>query len=204
MDPFIELKPREMPPRRSRRTAGKDPALLEEVEKNEGKPGGENDGLGKTVDKGKKINADNVVQLEGAAIEEVVGSTEEKVEVDIKETVVTSKSIKEGFGKQNSVEKLEDTEASCCGGIRQVGDGKEVATNSEKDAQNACRLGDHVEPGPSRGQASHLQITKKVASSSRRLNASSSEEEFYSGEEEVIIFLLILLRASSVCIKFVG
>ena len=196
-----------MPPRRSRRTAGKDPVLLEVVEneKDEGKPGGEDDGLGKNFDQGKKINADNVVMLEGAAIGDVVGSTEEQLEVDVKETVVTSKSVRKGFGKQNSVKKFEDTEASCCGGIRQVGDGKEVATNSEKDAQNTCRLGDHVEPSPSRGQASHLQTTKKVASSSRRLNASSSEEEFYSGEEEVIvIFLLILLRVLSVCIKFVG
>ena len=184
-----------MPPRRSRRTAGKDPVLLEEVEKVEGKPGGDDDGLGKTVDLGKEADADNVVELESAAIKCGVGSTEEKAEVGVKETVVMSKSNKTDFGQQNSVENLDNTEVSCCGGISQVGNGngKKAATNSEEDAQNANRLGNCVEPGPSGGQVNQFHQTKKVASSGRCLNASSSEEEFYSGEEEVIVNFLLRL-----------
>ena len=182
-----------MPPRRSRRTAGKDPVLLEEVE---GKPGGD-DGVGKTVGQGKEAEVDNVavVELEGAAIR---GSTEKHAEASVKEPVVMSKSTKEDLGKQSSVENLEDPEASCCGGILQAGDGngKKSATNSMKNTQNASWPGNRVEQGSSGGQGNHLSKTNKVLSSSRRLNASSSEEEFYSGEEEVNdIFLLALLRA---------
>ena len=195
-----------MPPRRSRRTAGKDPEQPV-VEKVEGKPGGDDDGLGKTVDQGKEVNADSVVQLEGAAIRDIVGSNEEKAEVGVKETVVTAKIIKEDLGKPSSVENPNNTEVSCCGEILQAGEGegrKEV-TNSEKEAQNTIGLGNCDEPSSSGGRGNHLPKIKKVASTGRRLNASSSEEEFYSGEEEVIvIFLLILLRVLSVCIKFVG
>ena len=195
-----------MPPRRSRRTAGKDPEQPV-VEKVEGKPGGDDDGLGKTVDQGKEVNADSVARLEGAAIRDIVGSNEEKAEVGVKETVVTSKSVKEDLGKPSSVENPNNTEVSCCGEILQAGEGegKKVVTNSEKDAQNTIGLGNCDEPSSSGGRGNHLPKINKVASSGRRLNASSSEEDFYSGEEEVIfIFLLILLRGLSVCIKLVG
>ena len=196
-----------MPPRRSRRTAGKDPEQLEVVEKVEGKPGGGDDYLSKTVGQGKEVNADSLVQLEGAAIRDIVGSTEEKAEVGVKETVVTSKSVKEDLGKPSSVENPNSTEVSCCGEILQAGEGegRKVVTNSEKEAQNTIGLGNCNEPSSSGGRGNHLPKIKKVASSGRRLNASSSEEDFYSGEEEVIfIFLLILLRGLSVCIKLVG
>ena len=173
-----------MPPRRSRRTAGQDPVQLEVVEKDEGRSRGDDDGMGKTVDKGKEVNADNVVMLEGVAIKDAVGSTEEHAEASVKEPVVMSKSTKEDLGKQSSMENLDNTEASSCGGILQVsdGNGKKAAANT----RNASRLGDCVEPGPSGGRGNPLQNTKKALSSNRRLNASSSEEEIYSGEEEVI------------------
>ena len=186
-EPIVELNRREMPPRRSRRTAGQDPdqlevaEVVEVVEKGQRKPGGVKY-VGKVAADGEEAEAD--------AVETGVGSSllgAEKTKLDVEDTDKTSTINQEDFEKKNSAEKLD------CGEVLQADDGiceKVAANGGEKDAQSACRLGDPaepVEPGPSGERGNHLQMMKKVLSSSRRLHASSSEEEFYSGEEEVTI-----------------
>ena len=186
-EPIVELNRREMPPRRSRRTAGQDPdqlevaEKLEVVEKGQRKPGGVKY-EGKVAAEGEEAEAD--------AVETDVGSSllgAETTKLDVEDTDKTSTINQEDFEKKNSAEKPD------CGEVLQADDGigeKVAANGGEKDAQSACRLGDPaepVEPGPSGERGNHLQMMKKVLSSSRRLHASSSEEEFYSGEEEVTI-----------------
>ena len=195
-EPIVELNRREMPPRRSRRTAGQDPdqlevaevvevveklEVVEVAEKGQRKPGGVKY-VGKVAAEGEEAEAD--------AVETDVGSSllgAEKTKSDVEDTDKTSTINQEDFEKKNSAEKPD------CGEVLQADDGiceKVAANGGEKDAQSACRLGDPaepVEPGPSGERGNHLQMMKKVLSSSRRLHASSSEEEFYSGEEEVTI-----------------
>ena len=185
-EPIVELNRREMPPRRSRRTAGQDPdqlevaEVVEVVEKGQRKPGGVKY-VGKVAAQGEEAEAD--------AVETDVGSSllgAEKTKLDVEDTDKTSTINQEDFEKKNSAEKPD------CGEVLQADDGigeKVAANGGEKDAQSACRLGDPaepVEPGPSGERGNHLQMMKKVLSSSRRLHASSSEEEFYSGEEEEV------------------
>ena len=197
-EPIVELNRREMPPRRSRRTAGQDPdqlevaeklevvekleveEVVEVVEKGQRKPGGVKY-VGKVAAQGEEAEAD--------AVETGVGSSllgAEKTKLDVEDTDKTSTINQEDFEKKNSAEKPD------CGEVLQADDGigeKVAANGGEKDAQSACRLGDPaepVEPGPSGERGNHLQMMKKVLSSSRRLHASSSEEEFYSGEEEEV------------------
>ena len=197
-EPILELKQREMPPRRSRRTAGKHPEQLEvvkdqgklEVTKDEEQPGdsvgvveedkgkpGEDNGAGKSAAEGKEVKAEAVKNA-------LVGMTspEEKAKLETEEP---SKTNKEDCGRRNFAENPDVTEASC--EVQHDDDGKDerMAPNRDNKAQNTCRLGDSIGSGSSGEQENPLQITKKALSSSRRLNASSSEEEFYSEEEEV-------------------
>ena len=205
-----------MPPRRSRRTAGKHPEQLEVVkdqgklevvkdeeqlgdsvgvvEEDRGKPG-EDCGAGKSAAEGKEVKAEAVKNA-------LVGMTspEEKAKFDAEETDETSKTNKEDWGRSNSTENPEDTKDSCeaqNGGVRE---GEGVAPKRDNEARNNCRLGDSVGSGSSGEQGNPLQITKNVLSSSRRLNASSSEEEFYSGDEEVtnLLLVVIFLHVSSI------
>ena len=203
-----------MPPRRSRRTAGKHPEQLEVVkdqgklevvkdeeqlgdsvgvvEEDKGKPG-EDNGAGKSAAEGKEVKAEAVKNALVGMI-----SPEEKAKFDAEETDETSKTNKEDWGRSNSAENPEDTKDSCEAQNGGDGKGEGVAPKRGNETQNNCRLGDSIGLGSSGEQGNPLQITKNVLSSS--LNASSSEEEYYSGDEEVtnLLLVVIFLHVSSI------